>query len=343
MIDIHFYQAMADIKKRMMSGEKLNRDYVWDFMEEHRNKIPVVYNIESTNACNATCPFCPRTTMMTRAIKTMNPDIFEKVIDQLRPWTDDEWAAWKMFAEDYYGIPFDHSPHENHFFLYVIPKVIVLHGYGDPLLDPHIPDYVGMMTKRGLLSYFSCNPGNIQMAKTEKAFANGLTYIKYSIDSLSMSVRGIDKFTPDMGKIRQVLDMKKAGGYKTNIIITMIDLGQEEFAELSEYFKDDDVYLYLKSLDQGWMLGKPKPKSIHWSEPCQIPWSSMTIGSEGNAVMCEEDYDHERCLGNVTHNTLEEIWNGEEYRKLRQDHFTLTPGIKCVARCDMQPTGRFLV
>jgi hypothetical protein len=83
-----------------------------------------------------------------------------------------------MFAEDYYGIPFDGEPHENHFFLYVIPKVIVLHGYGDPLLDPHIPDYVGMMTDRGLLSYFSCNPANIQMDKTEKAFANGLNYIK---------------------------------------------------------------------------------------------------------------------------------------------------------------------
>ena len=59
MIDIHFYQAMADIKKRMMSGEKLDRQYVMDYMEEHRNKTPVVYNIESTNACNMTCPFCP--------------------------------------------------------------------------------------------------------------------------------------------------------------------------------------------------------------------------------------------------------------------------------------------
>ena len=122
----------------------------------------------------------------------------------------------------------------------------------------------------------------------------------------------------------------------------MINLGQDDYGILQEAFKGQDVYMYMKSLDQGWMLGTDKPKSIHWSEFCQIPWSSMTVGSSGKAVMCEEDFDHERILGDASVQTLQEIWNGDEYKRLRQDHFSLTPGTKCKDRCDMKIIGKWL-
>ena len=37
-----------------------------DALESFRSREPVVYNIETTNACNMRCAMCPRTTMMTR-------------------------------------------------------------------------------------------------------------------------------------------------------------------------------------------------------------------------------------------------------------------------------------
>jgi radical SAM protein with 4Fe4S-binding SPASM domain len=157
-----------------------------------------------------------------------------------------------------------------------------------------------------------------------------------------MSVRGKDNFTPDLEKIFQVILMKRRGGYKTNIIITMIDLGQDDFRVLQNTFKNEDVYLYMKSLDQGWMLGTEKPKSIHWSEFCQIPWSSMTVNSSGCVVKCQEDFNGETILGHVSDESLYDIWNGEKYKKLRQDHFNLTPGIQCVGRCDMHKIGEYV-
>jgi hypothetical protein len=36
---------------------------------------------------------------------------------------------------------------------------------------------------------------------------------------------------------------------------------------------------------------------------------------------------------------LIDIWNGERYRRLRMDHFDLTPGIKCTEQCDMHLVG----
>jgi len=82
--------------------------------------------------------------MMTRAVETMDMGLFEKIIGQIRPFSESEWRQWESFARERYGIDkLDMS--ENHFFLYVIPKVLVLHGYGDPLLDKHMPERVKLL------------------------------------------------------------------------------------------------------------------------------------------------------------------------------------------------------
>ena len=81
---------------------------------------------------------CPRTTMMTRKIETLDSEIFNRIINQIKPYTVDEWESWQSFVETKYRI-MRNDMSENHFFLHVIPKVIVLHGYGDPLLDKKFP------------------------------------------------------------------------------------------------------------------------------------------------------------------------------------------------------------
>jgi radical SAM protein with 4Fe4S-binding SPASM domain len=289
--------------------------------------------------------------MMTRPIETISKDTFKKVIDQLRPWSASEWDAWEKFVTKNYKIDKD-DVSENHFFLYVIPKVIVLHGYGDPLLDKNIPDYVKMMTDKGLLSYFSCNPANINLERTIETFENGLDYIKYSIESVDdlrhKEVRGErSNFTESYEKILKLLDVKAKRNLNTTIVITMINLNkpwqQEEFEKVKEAFKDMDVYVYLKSQDQQWYEdNKNTTQSIHWIEFCQFPWSSMTIKSNGESVECVEDFNNEIILGDANTQTLKEIWNGEKYKRFRLDHFDLTPGIKCTEQCDMQLVGSFL-
>ncbi len=212
MFDIDFYMKIFDLKKRVMQGEKFDREFLLEKFEEYRSPNPVVYNIETTNACNMRCEMCPRTTMMTRPIETMTAEIFSKVISQLRPWSPEKWETWQKFIEEKYAID-RNDISENHFFLHVIPKVIVLHGYGDPLLDKNIPDYVELMTKQGLISYFSCNPANINMERTIETFENGLNYVKYSIESVDdlrhKEVRGLQSnFTESYKKILQLLEIK---------------------------------------------------------------------------------------------------------------------------------------
>lgn len=351
MFDIDFYMKVYDLKQKLIHREIHDKGYVWKKLEEFRSKQPVIYNIETTNACNMRCEMCPRTTMMTRPVENLDMETYRRIVDQIRPFSDGEWRKWQNFVEKNYKISREDMS-ENHFFLYVIPRVLVLHGYGDPLLDKDMPKRIKILTERNIPSYFSCNPANINIEKTTEMFENGLGYIKYSIESTDdarhKEVRGgSSNFTESYEKILKLLDLKKDKGYKTTIIITMLNLNkpwqEEEFQNLQKAFDGSDVYIYLKSQDQLWYENtKQQTKAIHWIEFCQFPWSSMTIKSNGKAVSCVEDYNNEIILGDAKKESLIDIWNGEKYRKFREDHFKLTGGIKCTERCDMTLVGELM-
>lgn len=351
MIDIHFYMEVYDLKQRIMAGEKFEKEFIFEKFEEFRRKDPVIYNIETTNACNMRCEMCPRTTMMTRKIERLDKATFSKIISEIKPFSDEEWEKWQSFVEKKYKISRNQMS-ENHYFLHVIPKVLQLHGYGDPLLDTEMPERIKQLTERGLHSYFSCNPANIDVKKNIEMFNNGLGFIKYSIESvddfLHKKIRGeASNFEASYQKILQMLEAKEKYRFNTTIVITMLDLKREnqqaEFEKLSKAFKGCDVYIYLKSQDQQWYQDKDEgTNSIHWTEFCQFPWSSMTIKSNGEAAMCVEDFNNEIILGDAKKESLYDIWNGVKYAQFRRDQFDLKKGIKCTAQCDMKLIGQLV-
>lgn len=348
MIDINYFMKVHDLKQQIMKGISFDRKYVFDEFEKHRSRMPVIYNIETTNACNMKCEMCPRTTMMTRRIDTLDQETFEKVVDQILPFSAEEWKTWESFVEEKYEIA-PHEMSENHFFLYIIPKVIQLHGYGDPLLDKRMADRVRILSKRGFLTYFSCNPANVDIGKSLEMFDSGLTYIKYSMetvdDALHKKIRGkVSDFSESYEKVVELLNEKEKHGYKVTIVITMLDLHRtdqvEEYERLRDAFKDLDVYIYLKSQDTQWYQNKAKgTKSIHWSEICQHPWVSMTVKSNGEVVMCMNDFNNEIILGDARKESLYDIWNGVKYREFRKDQFSLRCGLQCIKQCDMKLIG----
>jgi len=342
---------------------------VFDVFEGYRSENPVVYNIETTNACNMRCRMCPRTTRMDRDITFLENEFYQSVIAQLKPHSTELWKKWEDFCEKTYGIAADASPSENHFFLHIIPRVIQLHGYGDPLLDKNLGNVIQMLSDHGLESYFSCNPANIDFDKTIEMMKNGLGYLKYSFESTDdqefKEVRGnAANFTEAYEKTLEVIDIKERFNFNTVIVITMIDVNKhdqkEEFERLKNVFIDKNIYIYLKSEDQQWYkedetlinyLNKHKrggdvgvyhgTKAIHWLEMCKHPWMSMTIKSDGYVAMCMEDYNNEIVLGNANVDSLADIWNGEEYHEFRKDHFSLNPCIKCAKECDMPLVGEY--
>ncbi len=351
MLDLEFYIKFDALRRRIGKEISTNRA-LYDALESIRSKEPVVYNIETTNRCNMRCKMCPRTTMMTRAIEDIDQQTFKRIVDQIRPHSGKLWDKWAKFCEERYGIAENDEPSENHFFLYVISKVIQLHGYGDPLLDTHMDEYVRILSEAGFPTYFSCNPANINIEKTKKMLDAGLSYIKYSIESVNdeeyKRIRGdAANFSSSYHDILEVIDYKHEHNLDTTIVITMLNLNKanqrEEFDRLLEAFAGTDTYVYLKSEDCQWYRKDYHgTDSIHWSEPCKHPWMTMTIKSNGAAAMCMEDYNNDIEFGNVKEQSLFDIWNGELYDRFRWDHINGTTNIRCYGRCDMHLVGEGL-
>jgi radical SAM protein with 4Fe4S-binding SPASM domain len=373
MYDINFYMKSYPIIKQLENGDNIPKKEMLKMFESFRSEDPIIYNIETTNACNMRCKMCPRTTKMDRKITFLDQEYYENIINQIKPHDKKLWNEWEKFCTKNYGIAPNDKPSENHFFLYIISKVIQLHGYGDPLLDKNLGNVVKLLSDSGFESYFSCNPANIDVGRTEEMMEKGLTYLKYSFESTDdikfKDIRGnAANFTEAYKKTLEVLSIKKKKGLNTNIIITMIDVGhdeeqQQEFEKLSKVFKDNDVYIYLKSEDQQWyrkdeslksyleVRGREVPEqeqdfygtnAIHWQEFCKHPWMSMSVKSDGEIHMCMEDYNNEIFLGDSNKSSLRDIWNGDLYNKFRNDHFELTPCIKCTEECDMPKIGQLI-
>ena len=105
------------------------------------------------------------------------------------------------------------------------------------------------------------------------------------------------------------------------------------------FWKGKDVFAYIKSQDNRWLFeqNKDMQNNSHYAQQyCEFPWTSATIMAEGNVVPCTQISNDEIVLGNVKEKSINDIWNGEEYQKLRQMHITgkFPKGHKCIEKCD---------
>jgi radical SAM protein with 4Fe4S-binding SPASM domain len=351
MYGIEFFMDGVELKERILAGETSTRDaeQIIDDLETLRDKKPHVFNIETTNYCNMTCVMCPRTTLMTRKNEWIDDKVFEKVLDQVRPYTDQELKVFWDFIEERYGVTKE-TQTENGFYFHIVARHVTLHGYGEPLLDKYILDRVRACTKRNIPTYFSCVPANINIERIEQLMELGLGVLKFSVDALDdegqKKIRGKrNDFTNSFENIQKVIDLKHEKGFETKIVVTMIAMGvsnddletQRSFMEL---FDPLDVFNYVKSQDNRWYYEGDEDienKSHYVSEYCEYPWTSLTVMANGEVVPCTQDFDTEMTFGNVRDHTLEEIWNSEAYKEFRRWHVTgdFPKGNKCNERCDL--------
>jgi len=355
MFDIDFFMATHKLKDRIVKNE-VSFEEVEKEMEAARSPHPYIFNVETTNACNMTCVMCPRTTLMQRPITTLENEEFSRIIGQARVHKEERLQEFWDFVKNAYGISFE-EPSENSFYFHVVAKHMILHGYGEPMVDKNIFDRVQACTDQGIPTYFSCVPANMTVEKAERLMIAGLGVLKFSIDALEdeaiKAIRGRRaNFKEAFQTILDVIDMKEAKGYETILAPTMIELSttpdakemQREFLEL---WKGKNVFAYIKSQDNRWYNEEDEElvNQSHYAEQyCEYPWTSLTVMANGEVVPCTQDYDTEITFGNIHKETLEEIWNGKTYKEFRQMHIAgnFPKGHKCAERCDQVKLHQYL-
>ena len=358
MYDINFFKNSSNLKEKI-TKKKVFKEDSKDIIAELdylRSKTPYIYNIETTNYCNMKCVMCPRTMFMTRKNIWIEDELFEKLTDKVTKHNDKDLDKfWNWLENDYHYSPKDIS--ENGFYFSVVSRCLVLHGFGEPFLEKKLIQRLETCKKKQIPTYFSCTPATMTIEKAKKAMDSGLTVLKFSLDALDerkiQKIRGKKaNFEESINKILELIDYKKKNGLKTLLVPCMIDLSIENtdhtmHREFLKFWKDKDVFAYIKSQDNRWLYENDKDlksKSHYENQYCEYPWLSLTVMADGNVVPCTQISNNELVMGNVNEQSLEEIWNGENYKKLREMHVTgdFPKDHKCNKKCDMKKLYQYL-
>lgn len=124
--------------------------------------LPRELYIESTTRCNEFCDQCPRTHLGREADRDITPDEVRQILGQLPDL-----------------------------------ERVVLHGLGEPLLNPHLPEIVALLRERNIWVLFNSNALLLNERRGRALIAAGLSELRISLDGATPGtyarIRGVNQ------------------------------------------------------------------------------------------------------------------------------------------------------
>jgi radical SAM protein with 4Fe4S-binding SPASM domain len=260
-----------------------------DTMTLLRQPFPKTVRIETTNHCQADCVFCPRSTIG-RAKGNMTQEIFETVVAQCLEG----------------GV-----------------RVLHLHGYGEPLIDKHLPERIRYCKDHGIPKVKIFTNGDLLRGDlAQRLLDSGLDEIKISIDGsdaqeFNLLRKGLnhEKVVQNVRAFRQLRD---DAGQRNPVIVaaTCQTSNRKQTEEMLNGVVDHIDFTHIHNW--GGALGDAATQRVR--KPCDRLWRTMTVLVNGDVALCCLDYSGKEILGNVNDHPMVEIWNNTRYNDLRQLH-----------------------
>ncbi len=314
-------QVVMDLAgRRVLVPDAATDEAVLDSaLTEGLRPAPFVDQVELTNHCPMKCGFCPRGVegAMTRPTGFMDRDVFAALLAQVPREQTTSWRA-------------------------------ELHHLGESLLHPQVVELVGMAAERGLPVEMSVNPSHLRPDLARGLIDAGIGRLVLSLDGLDAetlaAARGpAARFDQAERNIEQLFSMIGAMRHPPEVIVQMLRLHRnrdQHEAFLERYGRTGlpTVHATIKDLE-----GPDPDLGRETCEPpsylCVSPWRSVVVLWDGRVVPCCKDADAKLVLGDLRHQSLEQIWQGPAARALRAIHSAgvTIPGAHLCSCC---PWGR---
>jgi len=253
---------------------------------------PTVYSIETTNHCNLSCETCPRQNM-TRSVGEMSQELFKKVIGEAKEFT----------------------------------SFVLLHGMGEPLLDPLIFDRVKYCKEQGIKVGFSTNALLLNQQNCWRIVESGLDQLVISLNGVNgEQAEGFLSVKERMG------EFKKVNNPYTVVQVICTKQNKDELAGFKERWLAlgaNEVYIkpfydWAGQVRDSCVFPKAKHRKNHGRKlnkpPCFFPWLGFTVLWDGRVVNCSRNSNGLHCVGNLNEQSLEEVWSSPVMQRIRKDH-----------------------
>jgi MoaA/NifB/PqqE/SkfB family radical SAM enzyme len=116
-----------------------------------------------------------------------------------------------------------------------------------------------------------------------------------------------------------VAELETAGC--TNVTISMYDY--DKTAIIAPLFENTSIQLTLKDSYNGFAMVNrteifSESATLYKQKECYLPFYKMFIDTDGNVILCANDWKRTSIIGNVLDETIQAIWLGEGYKQYRQ-------------------------
>ena len=258
--------------------------------------------IEITNICNLNCHFCPKTK---RKYKFMNIKEFEKILYEIKPYTD----------------------------------YIFFHLMGEPLLNDNIGDFLELSYKMGFKVNLTTNGTLINNRKNILLESKALRQINFSLHSFEANDNEIDFYE----YVNNIISFVKEAKSNTNIISALrlwnfnssilkgennlnediINIIKNEFSYNGDLLEKLNKNNSVKISDRIYINGAEKFSwpNINIQEIsdrgfCYGIRSHVGILVDGTVVPCCLDSEGNIPLGNIFEKDFESIINGDRAKNM---------------------------
>lgn len=283
-------------------------------------KLPAIYQIEASSACNLKCPMCLRTTNMVREDQLLKFDLLELMKQR----------------GDFGGSAY-----------------VELQMAGEPTLHPKLGEIIHFL-KHNVGVMVGLSTHGLLIKKK-----SGLVQNLLELDALTISVDSLDPDTYHKmrypAKIEQLLEnleflfdfivkreaMSRSGYIdpidtrypfiELQLIATDMFKGTGDVAALEKLMKEKEWDHFAKVRTTGDCFSEMQGRVAEGSRPrnaslCINPWTTVSVAQNGDVTSCcfifEPKKDEVNYYGNLYEQSLEEIWNSDRVQEMRKQHMT---------------------
>ncbi len=277
-----------------------------------RNSLPFpsAFCIQTINACNASCIMCPLTQTAKKTPILMSDELFEKIIKEIEQ--------------------------EQLKFTY-----IYLFLQNEPLIDKDIFKKFRLIKKisKGKIKTGLVTNGSLfTKGKIREFVQSGLDELIFSIDAVTektyKKVRQGLNFKDVLNNIKNVINSDFIGYLAVKFVVQKDNMAELE--QFKKYWLSKGIPVQitdlrnrsgdLNSFDDirlddknhtffGDVISFVMRRMIRG---CSTPLTTFNIMSNGDVILCCDDFNNKLILGNVHELSIKEIWNSKNYKKIRE-------------------------
>lgn len=299
-----------DTKEKRQSPVNPDRHKLQDVLPLN---TPFSIDIDPCNLCNFKCGFCAMQTStepLNFKKQLMDMSLFRKIIDEIAEFPS------RL-------------------------KTLYLTNYGEPLLHPDLPEMICYAKKKDVseLVGIVTNGSKLNPELNRALIDAGLDRIRISIEAIDEAgyLKAADvkiDFESFVSNIRDLHEQSLRAGGSCEIYIKTVDAAvetpekQDQFYRIFEEICDKiyidhvtPIWAGWEEIDRRFKIEKIGSHNQRWQDiaVCPYPFYSMCVTPDGIVHVCCADWKRELAMGDLTKQSIVDVWNSKVLRKFWMD------------------------